>query len=248
MFGVRRSVRQKVVAVAAVAVVLAGGAFAAVSATGQSNRHRHAHARHGARHLRPRDLAAAAAYLGVPTSRLSSELGSSKSLAQIAEAHAGKSAQGVVEAIVAARRARLAKLSSNLPKRVGAEVNRSGGAGSGAREGSGEARGAQRESRLGLFTAARHLGGAAAAYLGLSSAQLRSELGAGKTLAQIADATAGKSKAGLLDALVAAKQQQLSSRQAEGGLTKARAARKLQRLNKRMGALLERRFARGAGA
>ncbi len=247
MFEVRRSVRQKVVAGAAVALVLAGGAFAAVSATGQANGHRHAQGPHGSRHLRPHDLDAAAAYLGISTGQLSSELGSSKSLAQIADAHAGKSAQGVVEAIVAARRARLAKLSSSLPKRVGAEVNRTGRPGASGDEGAGKGRGPQRASQLGLFTAAGHLGTVAGEYLGIAPTQLSSELGSGKTLAQIADAAPGKSTAGLIAALVAAKQQRLSGRLAEGRLTKARDAHRAKRLHRRMSTLVARKFATGAG-
>ena len=45
---------------------------------------------------------------------------------------------------------------------------------------------------------------AAAAYLGISQAGLQTKLRAGSTLAQVAAATAGKSKAGLVAALVAA--------------------------------------------
>jgi len=45
---------------------------------------------------------------------------------------------------------------------------------------------------------------AAATYLGISEDALRADLQAGKTLAQVADATSGKSASGLIDALVAA--------------------------------------------
>jgi hypothetical protein len=130
MRSVRRSVRQKVVAVAAVAALLGGCAFAAVSATGQrDDGHPRKHARHGARDLRTRDLAAAASYLGVPQAQLSGELASGKSLAQIVAAQGhGKTAAALVEAIVASREARLAKTAASLPKRVRAEVQRSGGA------------------------------------------------------------------------------------------------------------------------
>ena len=119
MLGMRRSVRQKVVAAAAVAVLLGGAAFAAVSATGQANGHAGKHARHGVRRLRTHDLTAAASYLGTTTAALSGELSSGKSLAQIVAAHGdGKTASGLVEAIVAERRARLQKTSANLPKHV----------------------------------------------------------------------------------------------------------------------------------
>jgi hypothetical protein len=125
----QRSVRQKVVAAAAVAVLLGGCAFAAVSATAQSNGQRHGkRARHGARHLRARDLAAAASYLGTSTTALSSELRSGKSLARIATANGSrKTASGLVEAIVAERNAQLANAAANLSKRVSVEVQRPGG-------------------------------------------------------------------------------------------------------------------------
>jgi hypothetical protein len=44
---------------------------------------------------------------------------------------------------------------------------------------------------------------AAATYLGTTPDELRNQLQSGKTLAQIANATAGKSAQGLIDALVA---------------------------------------------
>src|ERR1041385_1521491 len=119
MPGMRRSVRQKVISGAAVAVLLGGACFAAVSAVGQGNGHERA----GARHLHPRDIEAAAAYLGVSSQQLAREA-QSKSLAQVAEAHSGKSAEGLTEAIIASRRARLQKLAARLPGRVRAEVSR----------------------------------------------------------------------------------------------------------------------------
>ena len=45
-------------------------------------------------------------------------------------------------------------------------------------------------------------------YLGISTQKLFTQLRSGKTLAQIADATSGKSAAGLIDALVAAEQKE----------------------------------------
>jgi hypothetical protein len=226
-----RSVRQKVIAAAAVAVLLGGVSFAAVSATGESNGRGWPRA-HSLHHLRPADLQAAAGYLGVSSEQLAHEL-SSKSLAQVAEAHSGKSAQGLVEAIVAARRARLAKVSATLPKRVQAEVSRTvepGAPSSHARV-------------LSLFTAPRHLGAAAAGYLGSTPTQLRTQLRAGESLAQIARATPGKSKAGLVAALVAAKQKRIAAHVATHRLTQARAARRERRLRARIDVLVERKFA-----
>ncbi|HEY2719361.1 MAG TPA: hypothetical protein VGI52_07005 [Solirubrobacteraceae bacterium] len=240
MPGVGHSVRQKVVAAAAVAALLAGGAFAAVSATGESNGH--PHRGHAVHRLRAHDIAAAAAYLGLSPQQLVAQLGSSKSLAQVANARSGKSEQGVIDAIVAARRARLARTSANLPKRIGVEVKRPV-VKTGAR---GSAAGAHDERpALGVldrFTASGHLGAIAAHYLGIAPARLRSQLHSGKTLAQIASATA-KSSAGLLGALVAAKTKRLASALPADAATRARLARKTKRVQKRMQVLLARKFA-----
>jgi hypothetical protein len=224
MSKVRRSARQKVIGGAAVAVVIAGGAFAAVSATGQGNGQRRMHARHGGLHrLHQRDLTAAAGYLAIPTEQLAHEINSSGSLAQVAQAH-GQSTQGLIDAIVAARRARLAKVAARLPSRVGAEVNG--------------------PARLPRAAAPGKLRLAASDYLGIAPSQLRDELRSGRTLAQIADATPGKSSAGLLDALVSARKQRLAHGVATGKITQARAARSEERLDKRMSALLQRKFTR----
>lgn len=226
----RRGIRQKVVAAAAVAVVLAGGAIAAVSATGQDSSGGH----HAAR-SRARDLATAAAYLGTSTTQLSSELRSGKTLAQIASsAGAGKSPQGLATALEAAKRARLATATSRLPARVSAEVNRPGGPLGGPET-------AAVRLRL-LFASPRRLGQAAAAYLGISAGSLQGELRAGKTLAQIADATAGKSKAGVIAALAAAERAQLAAHTATQ-LSAKRLARREQRLQRRVTRLASRSFA-----
>jgi hypothetical protein len=203
--------------------VIAGGAFAAVSATGQGNGQRRIHARHGVHRLHQRDLTAAAGYLGISTERLEYELNSSGSLAQVAQAH-GKSTQGLIDSIVAARRARLAGVAARLPSRVGAEVDG--------------------PARLPRAAVAGSLRLAAAGYLGITASQLRDELRSGRTLARIADATPGKSSAGLRDALVVARKARLAQGVAAGKITQARAARAEQRLDKRMSALMQRKFLR----
>jgi len=63
----------------------------------------------------------------------------------------------------------------------------------------------------------------AATYLGLSQADLQTALQSGKTLAQVADATSGKSAAGLIDALVAAEKTELAAAVTAGKLTQAQA-------------------------
>jgi hypothetical protein len=59
----------------------------------------------------------------------------------------------------------------------------------------------------------------AASYLGLSQQELLRQLRSGKTLAQIADSTSGKSTAGLVDALVKGTQEQLAEAVKAGRLT-----------------------------
>jgi hypothetical protein len=104
----RRSLREKVVGGAAVAVLLGGGAFAAVSATGQGDGHSRTHARQPIGYVRAREISAAASYLGISTAVVARELRSGKSLAQLAAATAGKSQDGLVAALVAARQRRIA--------------------------------------------------------------------------------------------------------------------------------------------
>jgi len=81
---------------------------------------------------------------------------------------------------------------------------------------------------------------AAAAYLGMSRHELRAQLRAGKTLAEIAAATPGKSVAGLIDALVAARRHRIAARVSAGRLTSARAERANQRAEKLIAALVNR--------
>src|SRR5580765_3582620 len=64
---------------------------------------------------------------------------------------------------------------------------------------------------------------AAASYLGLTTASLLTQLQSGKTLSQVADATSGKSTAGLVAALVSHEKQELSDAVAAGRLTRAQA-------------------------
>jgi hypothetical protein len=161
------------------------------------------HARNGAADTRPLhrhgdDIAAAAAYLGLTLDDLLTQLRSGKTLSQVAEATSGKSTAGLVAALVAHEKQELADavkagrltqaqvdlIVPMLTQRFNGFVTHSG---------------------RGPFGGSRRHGGldAAAAYLGSSEAALLQQLRAGKTLAQIADATSGKSAAGLVDALVA---------------------------------------------
>jgi hypothetical protein len=246
MTKMRRSLKQKVIAGAAVAALVAGGSVAAVSATGQSSPRRHAGAHRHAQRAHVRDLAAAATYLGISPAQLTSELGSGKTLAQIADATAGKSAAGLTETLIAARKARLAAVTAKLPERVTAEVNRPGGPGSAPLR-LAHKRVSRAAQLTALFSAPAGLGNVAAGYLGVAPVRLMSQLRSGQTLAQVADATAGKSKTGLIDTLVAARRSKLAAATAAGRLSHAREAKRLAGLEKRMGALAQRQFA-GVGS
>ncbi|MCW3029164.1 MAG: hypothetical protein JWN81_2375 [Solirubrobacterales bacterium] len=164
-------------------------------------------------------LATASTYLGVPVTQLRSELRSGKSLAEIANATSGKSSAGLVAVLLAAGKEKLAKVEANLSKRVAALVNRVDVPGPRA---------------------------VAARYLGLKPAELASELRSGKTLAQIADATSGKSAAGLIDVIVAERRSALAARVAAGSLTQEQANSRLARLRSRVTAAVNR--VRGARA
>jgi hypothetical protein len=237
MNAMTRGVRQKVIAAAAVAALVVGGALAAVSATGQGN-----DAKRGTRHgnaarARSRDLVTAATYLGLSTAELSRQLRGGKTLAQVAASSGGgRSAQGLIEAIEAAKRAKLAKVAANIPKRVSAEVQRPGGPGSGQR--------LSARARLhALFSHRRRLGDAIAAYLSATPAELERQLASGKTLAQLAAATPGKSEAGLVTALVAAQRRIPAVVAAQAHRSDAQRAAHEKRLQRRAARLTQRRFA-----
>jgi hypothetical protein len=243
---VRRSLKQKVIAGAAVAALAAGGSIAAVSATGETSPRRHAGAHRHAHRAHVRDLAVAAAYLGISPAQLTSELGSGKTLAQIADATAGKSAAGLTEALIAVHKARLSTATAKLPQRVAAEVHRAGGPGSAMLRPARHR--LSRSAQLTVqYSAPAAAGNLAARYLGVAPAQLKSQLSSGETLAQVADATAGKSKVGLIDTLVASRRGKLARAAAAGRLTQARHAKRLAGLDKRIGKLVQRQFA-GPGA
>ena len=65
--------------------------------------------------------------------------------------------------------------------------------------------------------------GTVTTYLGITAAQLQTDLKSGKTLAQVADATSGKSSAGLIAALVAAEKTEIAAAVIAGKLTQAQA-------------------------
>jgi hypothetical protein len=211
-----RRLKQKLLIGVAVVAVLAGVTAAVVMA-----------AQPAAHHGRSGTLATAAGYLDLSPTQLRKELQSGKSLASIADATSGKSEAGLIAALEAAGKQRLAATAAKLPGTITAEVDRVGGP-TNARLGGRLRRGHGRALA------------AAASYLGVSAAQLRGELRSGKTLAQIADATSGKSQAGLIAALVATRKTTLASRVAAGKITQAQANAILPKLTARVSAQVNR--------
>jgi hypothetical protein len=229
-----------VVAVAAVACTAAGAAYAATKLQGSRGTSsgltvgrvyasstssttapprfdgdHHGPGRHGD------ELATAATYLGITPAQLLTQLQSGKTLAQVADATSGKSAAGLVDALVAAETAELDaalkagtltqaqhdQIVAGLKARVTAMVNNTRpphGPGFGHGHGPGGDDFA-----------------VAASYLGLTTAELATQLQSGKMLAQVAEATSGKSTAGLVDALVAHETTELDSALKAGTITQA---------------------------
>lgn len=197
-----KKTRATLVAVGLVALVLGGTAVAAKT-TGHSTRA--AGAARVAHHGPGDDLAAAAAYLGTTVASLQTQLQGGKTLAQVAAATTGKSKEGLVAALVAHEKQELAdavaagRLTQAQSDTIAASLTQrftdlvdgvrpAMGPGLGHGPGHGDGGGLQ----------------AAATYLGISTDSLLTQLRSGKTLAQIANATSGKSASGLIDALVAA--------------------------------------------
>jgi hypothetical protein len=207
--GMRRRLKKKLWMGVAVVAVLAGVTAAAVMAAQPAKRHQLT-----AHHHKRGTLATAASYLGLNAGQLRKDLYSGRSLAEIANARSGKSSSGLIAALEAADKQRLAAAAAGLPARVTAKVNRPGGS--------------SRVMQL------------ARSYLGLSATQLRSELRSGKTLAQLASTTSGKSEAGLIEALVAARKAQLAKEVQAGSITPAQEQAKLPELVGRVSARVNR--------
>src|SRR5438105_2039450 len=137
----------------------------------------------------------AATYIGITVDQLRTELGTTKSLADVAVAH-GKTRDGLIQALTAAEQTEI----TTLVDQKGAPQGRGPG-------GPGE-RGVIGDSFA-----------AAATYLGTTTADLRTKMQAGQTLAQIAAATGGKSRDGLVAALTADAKAKIAAAQTAGTIT-----------------------------
>jgi hypothetical protein len=216
--------RHKIAAGAAVAAVLGGGSAAVMAATEGESGHRAADG-HAV-------VSSAARYLGVKPRELRRQLRSGQSLAQVANAAGGRSAAGLIDAIVAARTAKLkaavaaGKLS---PASASARISRL------------RRRVSERVGAVGLFGGLpagvhqRSLA-VAATYLGVSRARLQRELREGRTLEQIAIGTPGRSATGLIAALVTARTAALDAAVSAGTISARREQRILRHLGDRVAA------------
>jgi hypothetical protein len=214
--------KQRAMIGVAVAAVIAGVIVAIVTGTG------HSHApvdfagagsgRSGSRG----DLAVAASYLGLTAAQLRSDLRAGRTLASVANATSGRSAAGLIEALVSAEAARLAAAGAGgkLPK---------------AKESARLAR--LRKRALAEIIRLRGAGAdpsAAARYLGVTPEQILSERRSGRSLAQIANTTSGKSAAGLIEALVSARKANLVAAVAAGSLRRTNENKLLSTLRQRV--------------
>lgn len=159
---------------------------------------------------------AAADFIGITVEQLRTEMGTDKSMSDVAVAH-GKTRDALITALTTAQSQKIAALvdQKGFPQKPGGP--------------------------------GRHLGvhikvdvvQTASAYLGLSLGDLRTQLQSGKSLAQIAEA-AGKTKDGLVQAIVADEIAQIDKAVANGKLTAEQAARLKTGLTERVTAMVER--------
>ena len=169
---------------------------------------------------------AAATYIGITEAQLRTELGADKSLADVAIAH-GRTRDGLIAALAAAQQQDIATLVDQ--KGIGARPNPANGYGPGPGFGRGP----------GGRNVAGDSEAAAAAYLGTTEADLETKLRAGQTLAQIANATAGKSRDGLVNALVADATAKIDAAQSAGKITADQATQQKANLSTRIAQLVD---------
>lgn len=223
----KRSQRQKVMIAIAVAAVIAGVVVAIASSGGGSSKPAPASVA-TAQSASRGDLAAAASYLGVSRAQLRRDLRGGKTLAEVADTTGGRSTAGLIETLANAKAARSAGTSSGRPAAVEA-----------ARRAALRKRASAEVKRLrGTATDAA----APSRYLGMAPQQILAELRSGRSLAQIAGSTSGRSAAGLIEAMVSARTATIAAGVASGRLTPADQAVLLATLRKRVTAAVYRTF------
>jgi DNA-binding phage protein len=165
-------------------------------------------------------LTAAATYIGIPAADLKTQLASGKSLAEIALAN-GKTREGLIAALVAAEQQAI----STLVDQNGMAFPRGPGA-------------PGRDGRFGFGLQGDDPLAAAATFLGTTSADLRTKIASGQTLAQIATA-AGKTRDALIQALIADAKAKIEQAKTDGKLTADQATRLESGLADRMAKLAD---------
>jgi hypothetical protein len=223
----RRILRRRIALGVALAAVLVGGTAVALGATTapthrRGTRQQRTHARGEKRHSM---IQAASAYLGLPPAAIAEQLHQGKSLAEIAAATPGKTEAGLIAAMTEAVKQKFATPPAELEARVKAIVNRTPGTEK------------TRHARLG---GRRHgaLRAALLAYLGITRHELIQQLKTGKTIAQVADATPGKSVTGLTEALLATFTTKLDAKVAAKEMSKSAESAKVTLLRARISRLL----------
>jgi hypothetical protein len=170
-------------------------------------------------------LSTAADYLGITAAQLRAQLNSGKTLAQVAKDR-NKSVDGLIDKLVASKKERIEaavkagrltraqadEIEADLKQEVTDFVNN-------GRLQFREFRGGPRP--FGFF-GHEHVLSTAADYLGLTEAQLRTQMNSGKSLAQVAK-DRNKSVDGLIGKLVAAKKARIEAAVKDGRLTRAQA-------------------------
>ena len=151
-------------------------------------------------------MTAAATYIGITPEALRTELRAGKSLADVAVAN-GKTRDGLIAALNAAATTEIATLVDHKGLASPPRGDKREGAGRKAPDG--------REGGAPLA--------AAATYLGISTTDLQAKLTAGQTPSAVAAATAGKSREGLIAAIVADGKAKIDAAQAAGTMTAAKA-------------------------
>jgi DNA-binding protein Fis len=173
------------------------------------------------------DVQLAADYLGISRRELRARLRDGQSMAEVADATRGKSAQGLIADLIAHRQAALSaspaserETLARARAQIVAEAIR-------ARGRAGQAQ-------------------TAAAYMGISLTALRARLRAGESLAQAA-AAVGKSRAGLIDALVSVKAGRLHTALAEHAINRKQEQAALGSLRRRTAQAVDQRATASAG-
>ena len=167
-------------------------------------------------------LSTAATYIGVTEAALRTELATGKSLADVAVAH-GKTRDGLINALT---QAATTEITTLVDTKNPFPAPPAGGRG---------------------FRVEGQPLAAAATYLGISGTDLRTKLQSGQTLAQIAAATAGKSRAGLIAALVADENAKIDQAQKDGKITADQVTQLKANVTTRVTALVDGTFPAGPG-